>query len=54
MTVGVMPSVGLQPLSSENVTTAAAAAAVKSPVERMQSFFSCAHETRLSPHCMSL
>jgi len=44
-TVYVVLFVGLQPTLSENVT---ASVAVKSPVERMQSFFSCAHESRSS------
>ena len=43
--VDIVHLVGLQPSFSDNV---AATVTVKSPVERMQSYFSCAHESRWS------
>ena len=43
--VDLLHVVGLQPLVSDSV---AASVTVKSPIERIQSFFSCAHESRWS------
>lgn len=48
--VNILHVVGLQPLVSDS---AAASVTVKSPIERIQSFFSSAHESRLSLSMMS-